>query len=62
LHGGHLLRLSVRDGGWAPEVPWLPRGGLLVVRRLCRGWGVTASGEGKAVWAELPLLVPPGNL
>lgn len=55
---GHLLRIAVDDGATAPHAPWAPGKGLLVVRGLCRRWGVRANPTGKTVWADLPLLVP----
>jgi hypothetical protein len=55
---GHLLRIAVDDGATAPHAPWSPGKGLLVVRGLCRRWGVRSNPTGKTVWADLPLLVP----
>lgn len=54
------LRVSVRDRspGPLPESadPHGPRGrGLRTVARLSRTWGVLVYGDGKSVWAQLPL-------
>ena len=53
------VRLRVEDGGAVPAEPWAVGKGLLIVRGLCPRWGVEASTRGKAVWAELPVLVAP---
>jgi hypothetical protein len=65
--GGHLVRLTVTDGTPGKMDDWRLGRGLLIVGGLCRRWGVTAdrlavaSGtvDGKTVWAQLPVLVPP---
>lgn len=57
--GGHLIRLAVDDGVAPPATPWPFGKGLFVVRGLCPGWGVEAAGDGKTVWADLPVLVAP---
>lgn len=64
---GHLIRLAVADGAPGDAGGWRLGRGLLIVRGLCPQWGVmpdqvgTASGtvDGKTVWAELPVMVPP---
>jgi AraC-like DNA-binding protein/anti-sigma regulatory factor (Ser/Thr protein kinase) len=55
------LRVSVRDlrPGPLPDTadPHAPRGrGLRTVARLSRTWGVLLYGDGKAVWAQVPLV------
>ncbi len=65
--GGHLLRLAVSDATPRDADVWRLGHGLLIVRGLCRRWGVAADHmagtdatvDGKSVWAELPVLVPP---
>lgn len=54
-----VVRLWVEDAGVVPAEPWSVGKGLLIVRGLCPKWGVEASARGKAVWAELPVLVAP---
>jgi hypothetical protein len=64
---GHLIRLAVTDGGSADTREWRVGRGLLIVRGLCPRWGVmpdqvdgaTGTVDGKTVWAELPVMVPP---
>jgi anti-sigma regulatory factor (Ser/Thr protein kinase) len=64
IHHG-FLRLAVGDD--APGEPQLRRAqphdsqgrGLAITGVLARAWGVESAGEGKQVWAELPL---PGGL
>jgi MEDS: MEthanogen/methylotroph, DcmR Sensory domain len=48
-----VVRISVRDFG--PVVPLVAEvmHGLGVVSALAKSWGVTAVGDGKAIWAEL---------
>jgi anti-sigma regulatory factor (Ser/Thr protein kinase) len=61
LHVGEMLRIEVTDAG--PGVPMIraaprdgPNGrGLLIVAELSTRWGVEWDGDGKVVWAELPL-------
>ena len=56
---GTAVRLEVHDGAASPATGWSLGRGLLVVRGLCPDWGVEHHPDGKAVWAELPVLVPP---
>lgn len=64
-YGVHVLstegavRLRVEDTVPAPATPWAVGKGLLVVRGLCPVWGVEPCVAGKAVWADLPVLVAP---
>jgi AraC-like DNA-binding protein/anti-sigma regulatory factor (Ser/Thr protein kinase)/catechol 2,3-dioxygenase-like lactoylglutathione lyase family enzyme len=56
-----VLRVSVRDRRPGPlpdpAEPNGPRGhGLRAVARLSRTWGVLLDGDGKAVWAHVPLV------
>lgn len=60
--GADSLRVTVQDQGSAPTGPHVCRGtegergrGLLLVEAVSRAWGTydTASGTGRAVWAEL---------
>ncbi|WP_442693877.1 ATP-binding protein [Streptomyces pseudogriseolus] len=63
LHDGDdLLRIAVRDEGYAPgrprantrQRPEEEHGrGLLLVDALCRAWGAQEHGPGLLVWAEL---------
>lgn len=53
------VRLRVDDGSAAPAQPWPVGKGLLIVRGLCPDWGIEHRPSGKAVWAELPVLVAP---
>jgi anti-anti-sigma regulatory factor/anti-sigma regulatory factor (Ser/Thr protein kinase) len=66
------LQIAVRDGtpvtaGGPPVAIATDRGyGLLIVKGLARGWGVTPYADGKAVWALLdatrdPLIPPAGQ-
>jgi anti-sigma regulatory factor (Ser/Thr protein kinase) len=62
------LRLTVHDTsplGPAPVLPHLPERtgghGLYIVDLLSTTWGWQPLGPGKAVWAELPLPVRPGQ-
>ena len=65
--GGHLIRLTVADGVPGDAGRWRLGRGLLIVRGLCPRWGVTpdrldsvsCAVDGKTVWAELPVMVPP---
>ncbi len=56
-----LLRISVSDGSTRHPSPReadldaLGGRGLAIVDVLAQSWGVTDQGDGKAVWAELPL-------
>jgi hypothetical protein len=52
---GHALRVEVHDGSAAHTADWTFGRGLLVVRDLCRGWGVERSADGKITWAEVPV-------
>lgn len=63
LHDGDdLVRISVRDEGFAPgephpspQRPEEEHGrGLLLVEALCCAWGAQEHGPGLVVWAELP--------
>ncbi len=56
---GSVVRLEVRDGMPSPTAGWPLGKGLRVVRTLCPDWGVEHQVDGKAVWAELPLLTRP---
>jgi hypothetical protein len=60
---GHLIRLAVTDGAPGGAEGWGLGRGLLIVRGLCPQWGVApdqvAGADGKSVWAELPVMVPP---
>jgi hypothetical protein len=56
---GRIVRMEVYDGSASPATGWALGKGLLVVRGLCPDWGVEHLPGGKAVWAELPLLVQP---
>lgn len=59
---GFLIRLAVTDGTGRGPSAWRLGRGLRVVRGLCPNWGITPDGvDGKTVWAELPVLVPPGS-
>ncbi len=62
------LRIAVTDPSPTPprlvepHQPQTPHGhGLVVVDRITAGWGCTPDGDGKTVWADLPLPGPdPG--
>lgn len=56
---GNAVRMEVHDGMASPATGWPLGKGLLVVRGLCPDWGIEHRPDGKAVWAELPLLVTP---
>jgi hypothetical protein len=56
---GTVVRIEVRDATASQATGWALGKGLLVVRGLCPDWGVEHLPTGKAVWAELPLLVQP---
>jgi hypothetical protein len=56
---GTAVRLEVHDGTASPATGWALGRGLHLVRGLCPDWGVEHRPDGKAVWAELPVLVPP---
>lgn len=56
---GHVVRMEVHDSMPASTAGWPPGKGLFVVRGLCPDWGVEPRPDGKAVWAELPILVAP---
>lgn len=56
---GHVVRMEVHDGTAASPTIWPAGKGLFVVRGLCPDWGVEPRPDGKAVWAELPILVAP---
>ncbi|WP_084735461.1 ATP-binding protein [Actinophytocola xinjiangensis] len=56
---GHVVRMEVHDGTVPAPTAWPAGKGLFVVRGLCPDWGVEPRPEGKAVWAELPILVAP---
>lgn len=58
---GTAVRLEVHDGTESPATGWPLGKGLLVVRGLCPDWGIEHRPDGKAVWAELPLLVTPSD-
>ncbi len=51
--GGDGVRVEVGDGTASPLIRWPLGRGLLIVRDLCRRWGVVAHDpDGKVVWAE----------
>jgi len=52
---GHALRVEVHDGSTVHLADWTFGRGLLVVRDLCRDWGVEHSARGKITWAEVPV-------
>jgi two-component sensor histidine kinase len=57
---GHLIRLAVADSTPGDSDPWPVGRGLRIVRGLCPRWGVQVDGaDGKTVWAELTVMVPP---
>jgi len=56
---GTAVRVEVHDATPAAAAGWPLGRGLLIVRRLCPDWGVERDVDGKAVWAELPVLVAP---
>lgn len=58
---GNAVRMEVCDRTPSPATGWALARGLLVVRGLCPDWGVEHLPGGKAVWAELPLLVQPND-
>jgi len=56
---GTAVRMEVHDTTPSAAAGWPLGRGLLIVRRLCPDWGVRREADGKAVWAELPVLVAP---
>lgn len=56
---GRVVRMEVHDGAAPAPTAWPAGKGLFVVRGLCPDWGVEPRKDGKAVWAELPILVAP---
>lgn len=54
-----VVRMEVHDALPAAPTAWPAGKGLFVVRGLCPDWGVEPRPDGKAVWAELPILVAP---
>ncbi|MCT2584416.1 ATP-binding protein [Actinophytocola gossypii] len=56
---GTAVRMAVHDATPSPAAGWPLGRGLTIVRRLCPDWGVERDADGKAVWAELPVLVAP---
>ncbi|MGH3881402.1 MAG: ATP-binding protein [Actinophytocola sp.] len=59
---GGALRLEVHDGMASSTTGWPLGSGLRVVRALCPDWGIEHEPDGKAVWAELPILVSPADV
>lgn len=61
FHSGdsRTVRMEVDDGLLSTGTGWLVHRGLRLVRGLSESWGVERLPEGKTVWAELPVLVPP---
>lgn len=48
------VRIEVDDGSTPATSRWPLGRGLLIVRDICREWGVEHRSDGKVVWAEIP--------
>jgi len=56
---GRVVRIEVQDAALSSASGWPMGKGLRLVRGLCPDWGIEHLADGKIVWAELPVLVPP---
>lgn len=65
--GGHLLRFAVSDGSPGDAREWRLGRGLIIVQGLSSRWGTVptrvhgaaSTVDGKTIWADLPVMVPP---